>query len=407
MEASQPSRSNRRIHFVRAGTEPPTSAGPQVFQPAESIYVPAAPPPTMVTSLSQSDMDTIARSLSRQILKSGKDSTPMYVPQWRQKESVPIYRFETAVPPKDLLPTSLWAWVQQQDFSSHVDQAVRVPVHKRVPNTYQDGCPIQTEELTVFHATRAGLLHAILKGGLAPSIPSHGVEGLWCFARLQEAAFTWGSSIVEELAGIVLEIQVPKFLLSETSPNTPTDSTRGLLSNVKIRASGADGHFRWVVAGKFLNSAIPVRVTAILIRSTSEAQLLFGQRLREAIRQSVSWVLCRPLQDILAETDVDFIPEGRIQKQPRLMEDMRQRVATAAEQALQILRRSDQSDEQFWEEVGARVTKKMGTQVARLVERRLIYASSMGVRSVQSLYKTGDAVHGALKDSEDLYMSYP
>ena len=157
------------------------------------------------------------------------------------------------------------------------------------------------------------------------------------------------------------------------------------------------------MAGKFLNSAIPIRVTAILIRSTSEAQMLFSQSLREAIRQSVSWVLCCPLQETLS-MDVGFIPEGPQKKQPRLMHDMRQRMATRDEQAMEFLLQSDQSGADFWQSTGAKLAKRIGAQVLRLVERRLIYAASMSVEEEVSLYSDGDEVHGARKDSEDVYL---
>ncbi|CAE7883357.1 unnamed protein product, partial [Symbiodinium microadriaticum] len=47
MEEWQSSRLNRPISFVRAGDEPSSSLGPQVFQAVEGTYVPTAPPPTM------------------------------------------------------------------------------------------------------------------------------------------------------------------------------------------------------------------------------------------------------------------------------------------------------------------------------------------------------------------------
>jgi len=41
---------------------------------------------------------------------------------------------------------------------------------------YQDGTPLvdRDEELVLYHSTRIGLLHNILRKGLYPSIPSHG-----------------------------------------------------------------------------------------------------------------------------------------------------------------------------------------------------------------------------------------
>ncbi|OLP75118.1 hypothetical protein AK812_SmicGene45136 [Symbiodinium microadriaticum] len=79
-------------------------------------------------------------------------------------------------------------------------------------------------------------------------------------------------------------------------------------------------------------------------------------------------------------------------------------MATRDEQAMEFLLQSDQSDVEFWQSTGAKLAKRIGTQVLRLVERRLIYAASMSVEEAVSLYRDGDEVHGALKDSEDLYL---
>ena len=268
--------------------------------------------------------------------------------------------------------------VQSQDFSaSHVDRAVRVPLHKTERVTYQDGCPIQTEELTVLHATRASLLHAILKGGVASSIPSHGIEGLWSSARLQEAAFLWGSSIVEESAGIILEVRLPKFRLHRVSPSTPTDSERGSLADDKIRSSGAGGYFGWAVA---------------------------GQSRREATRQSVFWLLCCSLENMSSTMDANPVPSGRQDKQARRMHDMRQCMATAYAQAAEILLRPDQSNSGFWESTGARLVKKKwhaGRKISRAPTNLcLLHVVQKGL----SLCKDEDGVHGAFKDSEDLYL---
>ena len=378
MEDSQSSRLKLPVSFVKAGVEPSSSSGPQVFQSAEGTYVLAAPPSVMVTSLSQRDMDSIATPLFQQIRKSGSHPAPMYVPQWRQKESIPIHRCEHVEASKGLMPEAQWDWVQSQDFSaSHVDRAVRVPLHKTERVTYQDGCPIQTEELTVLHATRASLLHAILKGGVASSIPSHGIEGLWSSARLQEAAFTWGSSIVEESAGIILEERLPKFRLHRVSPSTPTDSERGSLADDKIRSSGAGGYFGWAVA---------------------------GQSRREATRQRVFWVLCCSLENMSSTMDANPVPSGRQDKQARRMHDMRQCMATAYAQAAEILLRSDQSNSGFWESTGARLVKNewhAGRPISRAPTNLcLLHVVQKGL----SLCKDEDGVHGAFKDSEDLYL---
>ena len=76
-------------------------------------------------------------------------------------------------------------------------------------------------------------------------------------------------------------------------------------------------------------------------------------------------------------------------------------MATTDEQAMEFLLQSDQSDADFWQSTGAKLAKGIGTQVSRLVERRLIYAASMSVAEAVSLHRYGDEVHGALKDSED------
>ena len=157
------------------------------------------------------------------------------------------------------------------------------------------------------------------------------------------------------------------------------------------------------MAGKYLNSAIPIRVTAILIRNTSEAQLLFSQSLREAIRHSVSWALGAKLHDL----QPGFVPEGPQRKQPRLLEEMRQRFDASSQQAVSALLQNDQSDAdavKFWMQAGQKLAKKIGTQASRLVERRLIYAVSMSVKEAVAQYRPGEELHGTLKDSEDLYV---
>ena len=50
------------------------------------------------------------------------------------------------------------------------------------PDRYQDGSAVDVSEITLYHALRPALLKQILEQGLAPSIFSHGIFGLWTFA---------------------------------------------------------------------------------------------------------------------------------------------------------------------------------------------------------------------------------
>ena len=47
-------------------------------------------------------------------------------------------------------------------------------------------------------------------------------------------------------------------------------------------------------------------------------------------------------------------------------------------------------------------SKKIGSQTSRLVEPRLIYASTMGIDEAIADVKEGDALHKALMDKEDI-----
>ena len=59
---------------------------------------------------------------------------------------------------------------------------LRLPVTKKDNTVYQDGSAVTKNSVKLFHPTRQGLLHNILKRGVQASIPSHGTEGLWTFA---------------------------------------------------------------------------------------------------------------------------------------------------------------------------------------------------------------------------------
>ena len=102
--------------------------------------------------------------------------------------------------------------------------------------------------------------------------------------------------------------------------------------------------------------------------------------------------------------DADPVPSGRQDKQARRMHDMRQCMATAYAQVAEILLRRDQSNSGFWESTGARLVKKKwhaGRKISRAPTNLcLLHVVQKGL----SLCKDEDGVHGACKDSEDLYL---
>ena len=158
---------------------------------------------------------------------------------------------------------------------------LRVPVKKRDNTVYQDGSAVKGESVKLFHSTRQGRLHNMLKNGVQASIPSHETEGLWTNAVATLDGYDWGRTGLETLYGCRLELQAPKTLWGSHN------LTGALHHNKKIAASGHYGSFRWVVHGR--GSALPVMITAVTFVLPSPRQLEFTLQLRTAIKNCVNW----------------------------------------------------------------------------------------------------------------------
>ena len=62
-----------------------------------------------------------------------------------------------------------------------MDTSYECPCRQKKDAVYQDGSAVKGESVRLYHSTRQGLLHNILKVGVQASIPSHKTEGLWAY----------------------------------------------------------------------------------------------------------------------------------------------------------------------------------------------------------------------------------
>ena len=86
---------------------------------------------------------------------------------------------------------------------------LRVPVRKIDSEVYQDGSTSKGLSVKLYHSTRRGLLHNILKVGVQASILTHATEGLWTFAIPSVAGYEWGRTGLETTLGTILDLRAP------------------------------------------------------------------------------------------------------------------------------------------------------------------------------------------------------
>ena len=145
---------------------------------------------------------------------------------------------------------------------------------KREPNQYQDGAPVEDQELSFFHATDEALVHSVLDKGLYASHAAHGVEGLWMFSLLTPWAFDWGWEPLQYFGGVVLHVKVPA-----SACRTYTESGTTLLQqNRHIRGKSGTGHLRFVLHGKSMSSLLRCRIIGIYVRILPIATIRAGRR---------------------------------------------------------------------------------------------------------------------------------
>ena len=121
--------------------------------------------------------------------------------------------------PRGNLEDSDWKWTnwshhpteeQPNTDCSFYGYELRVPLSKRDPNTYQDGTLVVDDEATLYHSTRRGLLHGIIKNGVKASVPSHDTERLWTFLIPMLSGYSWGRTGIETTLGTMLELKAPR-----------------------------------------------------------------------------------------------------------------------------------------------------------------------------------------------------
>ena len=232
--------------------------------------------------------------------RSGPDQSPMRSIDWESARNELIHRLEPHETPSGLTASQLWDWLEEHDFSSaHIDQAVRCDIVKVDGTCYQDGPSLQEQELTWFRASRVGLLHSIVKHGLAPLIPAHGTEGLCVFGCISDETYQGGANLLECTEGC----KAPRYLPEQRSPYTPTQAVRGMQCNRRTRSDGAQGYLEWVATGQHLNCALPIRITALLIRQSSEIEATFSSSLTSIIKKLCNVGLGSFFGDVWADLD--------------------------------------------------------------------------------------------------------
>ena len=192
-------------------------------------------------------------------------------------------------------------------------------------------------EITLYHASRPAFLKQILQQGLAPSIHSHGICGLWVFALAPWAAYCWGSCILENVEGMILGITIARKMLRERSAQCPADSNvqTGLVTNRNIRGTGAGGYLRFVVAGQYLNCALPIRLTTVAFLRDPNA-FHFSQGLSYGVRLSALWVLGQSVcQDA---SQVRALEPGPRSTQKNLLREVRRLVQKKEEDEREYLK---------------------------------------------------------------------
>ena len=135
---------------------------------------------------------------------------------------------------------------------------------KRNPNQYQDGTPLEEQELSFFHATDAEHVHSVLDSGLRAGYGPHEVEGLGLCSLLTPVAFGWGWKHLEGggQGEHVLHVKVPA-----SAWKTDVNSGTTLLRQNALIRGGSDwnGHLRFVLQGKSSSSFLRCRIVGIYV----------------------------------------------------------------------------------------------------------------------------------------------
>ena len=237
----------------------------------------------------------IATVLSQQMQHSKNITYKLLFPsqlseQWVQDHVHPVYMDdEDAI--LDLkrsaeYPADKWARIESYRQSGRSSgefygYELRAPVEKS--NSFYQNNEAQSggKTATLFHSTRQGLLHNILKHGVHASIESHGTDGFWAFALSTVRGYDWGRTDFETMHGCMLELKAPL---------TFCDGYTGALQhNARIASTGAWGHLRWVVPGKHKSTSLPVMITHVKFLLPTAKMLHYKLQLRTAIKNSVYW----------------------------------------------------------------------------------------------------------------------
>jgi len=150
-------------------------------------------------------------------------------------------------------------------------------VKKLEQGIYQDGTPIDADELSFYHGTNEGLVCSILTKGVCASIPSHGAEGLWVFSLLSPHSYDWGISPLQFFGGHVLHLKIPANLST-------------LRQNNRIRGQDKNaGHLRWVLNGKHLSPHLRCRIVGIYVRVPSQAYMQWIKGFKQCVRNCIPW----------------------------------------------------------------------------------------------------------------------
>ena len=66
-----------------------------------------------------------------------------------------------------------------------------------------------------------------------------------------------------------------------------------------------------------MNTALPVRITGVMIQQASEVQMAFCTDLKSAVKKSVAWILGCSLEES-ENPDASLFVEGAVKKAPKL-----------------------------------------------------------------------------------------
>jgi len=281
-------------------------------------------------------------------------------------------------------------------------------VKKLEQGIYQDGTPIDEDELSFYHGTNEGLVNSILTKGVCASIPSHDAEGLWVFSLLSPHSYDWGMSPLQFFGGHVLHLKIPANL-------------EKLRQNGRIRGDCLNaGHLRWVLNGKHLSPHLRCRIVGIYVRVPSQAYIQWVKGFKQSVRNCIPW--CHlgtfdPHSQAVAQcqevpgTKLKIVCKG--EPKGRALHCLGKNVVrrgTGKECLLYcVLEQRKKNSEDFMAHIlpGATVTRrkglheesKMKAQLSMCVDRRLSYASAVSKKDALS----ADGADNILESSSDIF----